>query len=301
MTGAGRPVRYGLLGTGYWAEHTHGAALHAHPDVELVGVWGRRPEAAEPLAARLGTRAYPSPDALFADCDAVAIAVPPDVQAPLAVRAAEAGCHLLLEKPVATTEDGARAVAEAVERTGVSAVVFFTLHFTRATGAWLAEATSRAATDGWTVGRAEWLSPVFAGSDSPYAASAWRRERGALWDIGPHALSVLMPVLGDVGSVRAVRGSGDTVHLILRHTNGTSSSAVLSHSVPAPGAGVSAEFRGAAGTATLPERGEQPADAFTRALNALAESVRTGVPHRCDVRFAQRVTEVLARAEADLD
>lgn len=291
-------TRFGLLGTGPWAGRTHGPALAAHDGVELTGAWGRRPEAAAALASELGTRAYDDADALLADCDAVAVALPPDVQAPLAVRAAEAGCHLLLDKPLATTPQGAREVSEAVTRTGVAAVVFFTLHFQATTGDWIAEQAARR--DSWTLGRADWLSPVFAGGDSPYTASPWRQDKGALWDTGPHALSVLLPVLGDTTEVHAASGTGDTVHLTLRHTNGTSSTATLSHSMPPAGAGVSAEFRGAPGGVTLPERDEHPATAFARAIDALTAAARTGRPHPCDVRFAEQVTTVLTEAEAAL-
>lgn len=293
-------MRFGLLGTGPWALKTHGPALAAHKDVELTGVWGRRAEAARHLADELGARAYDDVDALLTDCDAVAVALPPDVQAPLAVRAAAAGCHLLLDKPVATTPESARLVTEAVAAAGVASVVFFTLRFSEPTAGWIAE---QAATEGWLTGRADWLSPVFGGADSPYAASPWRQEKGALWDVGPHALSVLLPVLGKVespGSVRSGRGVGDTVHLILRHAGGASSTCTLSHSVPPAAAGVSAEVRGAAGTVRLPERDESPVDAFARAVDALTESVRTGAAHACDVRFAQQVTEILASAEAAL-
>ncbi|GAA2086507.1 Gfo/Idh/MocA family oxidoreductase [Streptomyces albiaxialis] len=292
-------MRFGLLGTGPWAERTHGPALAAHDDVELVGVWGRRTQAAEALAARLDTRAYADPDALFADCDAVAVALPPDVQAPLAVRAAQAGRHLLLDKPLATTVEGAREVTAAVERAGVASVVFFTLHFTASTADWLDEAR-RAGDGGWLLGRADWLSPVFADSDSPYAASPWRHDRGPLWDIGPHALSVLLPLLGPVAAVRGARGAGDTVHLLLRHEGGASSTATLSHTVPAAASGVAAEVRGPAGVASLPERDEGPAVAFGRAIDALLASASGGVPHPCDVRFAERITQTLTSAEATL-
>ncbi len=292
------PLRCGLLGTGPWARRTHGPALAEHAGTELVGVWGRRPEAAAELAGELGTRAYEDPAALFADVDAVALALPPDVQAPLAVRAAEAGCHLLLDKPVATAPAAAREVAEAVERAGVASVVFFTLHFGAGTAQWLRD---RAAEDGWQVGRADWLSPVFGGGHSPYAASPWRREKGALWDIGPHALSVLLPLLGEVAEVTAARGgAGDTVHLVLRHVSGASSTSTLSHSVDPAAAGVTAEVRGASGVAQLPERQEEPAVAFGRAVDALLEAVRTGRAHPCDARFAQTVTELLHRADAQL-
>ena len=94
-------LRFGLFGTGHWAAETHGAALHAHPEAELVGVWGRNPERAAMLAERYGVPAYADVDALIEACEAIAVALPPDIQADIAVRAASAGRHLLLDKPLA--------------------------------------------------------------------------------------------------------------------------------------------------------------------------------------------------------
>ena len=59
----------------------------------------------------------------------MAFAVPPDVQAALAVRAAEAGRHLLLEKPVATTLADAERLAAAVDRAGVRSQVVLTIRY----------------------------------------------------------------------------------------------------------------------------------------------------------------------------
>ena len=94
-------MRFGVLGTGFWARVVHAAALAAHPSAELVGVWGRDLAKAKAVGAEFDVPGYGDVDALLADVDAVAVALPPDVQAPLAVRAAEAGKHLLLEKPIA--------------------------------------------------------------------------------------------------------------------------------------------------------------------------------------------------------
>jgi predicted dehydrogenase len=288
-------MRIGLLGTGPWAVSTHAPALQAHPDVEFAGVWGRRPEAAKALAEQHGTAAYDDLDTLFDACDAVAVALPPDVQAPLAVRAAQAGKHLLLDKPVATTIGGARQVAQAASTAGVASVVFFTLRFAEETAGWIEEQRGR---EGWLIGRADWLSPVFADADSPYSASPWRREKGALWDVGPHALSMLLPVLGEVSHVDADHGPGDTVHLTLRHGSGALSSCTLSHTVPAAAAGITFELRGHPGIAVAPERDDAgPVPAFQRAVDTLIEAARTGAPHPCDAVFGQRVTEILSEAE----
>ena len=304
MTSAA-PMRVGLLGTGPWARSAHGPALAAHPAVEFAGVWGRRPEAAAEVAGLFGTRAYGDADALIADVDAVAIALPPALQAPLAVRAARAGRHLLLDKPLAATVEDARAVADAVDAAGVRSVVFFTLRFDEASARWIeaqAEA-GRGGADGrgagsWFTGRADWYGAVFSADASPFADSPWRREKGGLWDVGPHALSVLMPVLGDVTEVTAAHGPGDAVHLTLRHDSGASSTALLTLTAPPAAAGVAVEFRGTPGVAVYPEGLSGPATgALARALDALTD----GTPHACDARFGLRVTEILAAAEAALD
>ncbi|MGW2516936.1 Gfo/Idh/MocA family protein [Streptomyces sp. NPDC001617] len=293
-------MRIGLLGTGPWAGMAHAPALSEHAGLDFAGVWGRRPEAAKELADRFGTRAYDDADALFADVDAVAVALPPSVQADLAVRAARAGCHLLLDKPVATTVEQGRAVVAAVREAGVASVVFFTTRFQTEPAAWIAE---RAGVDDWFTAHAQWLGALFGQeSGSPFADSPWRQEKGALWDVGPHALSVLLPVLGDARRVTAAApGPRDTVHLVLDHVGGASSTLTLSLSAPPAAAGACVELRGAAGVALLPESSEGAVTALVHAADALLAAVETGEPHPCDAAFGLRVTEILAEAEARLE
>ncbi|MCX4672804.1 Gfo/Idh/MocA family oxidoreductase [Streptomyces sp. NBC_01381] len=289
-------LRMGLVGTGPWASSTHAPALAAHPDVELGGVWGRRPEAAAALASAHEVPAYAEVDELFAVSDAVAFAVPPDVQAPLAARAAAAGCHLLLDKPVATSVAAARDLAAAADAAGVASVVFFTLRFAAPTSDWVAR---QAATGGWFTGRAEWYGSFYAPDGSSPFDSPWRARRGGLWDVGPHALSMLVPLLGDVTAVTAAAGPADTVHLVLRHSGGASSTAALSLTAPAKASGVTVELRGEAGTTLMPSGGGS-LDAFRSAVDALVAAAGSGRPHACDVRFGLRVTEILADAEEQL-
>ncbi|MFJ8232191.1 Gfo/Idh/MocA family protein [Streptomyces sp. NPDC094448] len=298
-SGRGR-LRIGLVGAGPWAEETQAPALASHDEVVFAGIWARRPEAAQVLADTWDTTAYDGEEGLgnlLAACDAVAFAVPPDVQAPLVVRAARAGCHVLLDKPVATGVPEARAAADAVAAAGVASVVFCTLRFAPATRAWTVE---QSATGGWFTASARWLGslydPASDASDHRFAASPWRRERGGLWDLGPHVLSVLIPILGEVTEVAAFRGPEDTVHLALRHTSGASSTAALGLSAPPKAAGVHLELLGDQGPATLP-RWAGSVSAFHAAVDALVESVRTGRPDDCDIRFGLRLTEILAEAE----
>ncbi|MEV6115394.1 Gfo/Idh/MocA family oxidoreductase [Streptomyces sp. NPDC052109] len=290
-------MRIGLLGTGPWAQAAHAPALAGHTGAEFAGVWGRRPEAAKALAEQYGVPAYDDVDALLADVDAVAVALPPSVQVELALRAARAGRHLLLDKPLALSVAEGRAVVAAVERAGVASVVFFTARFQKEPEAWIEE---QAAVAGWFTARAQWLGAVFT-SDSPFAASPWRRERGALWDVGPHALSVLLPVLGDVRQiVAAAHGPADTVHLVLDHATGASSTLTLSLTAPPAAAGADVELRGESGVTLMPGSSEGAIPALARATDALLTAVRTGRPQACDAAFGLRVTEILATAEARL-
>ena len=73
-------MRFGLVGTGPWAELAHAPGLAAADGVELVGIWGRSLDRAQPLADSYGVAAYDDYAALLADVEAVAFAVPPAVQ-----------------------------------------------------------------------------------------------------------------------------------------------------------------------------------------------------------------------------
>lgn len=279
-------MRFGLLGTGHWAAEAHAPALVAAPDVTLAGVWGRSPEKAAQLAQRYCTRSYEDVDALLADVDAVAIALPPDVQAPLAVRAARAGKHLFLDKPVALTTAAADEVVDAVDAAGVRSVVFFTSRFKPAVVDFLRDAV---ATGGWAGARATMLGSLAGG---PYEASVWRQQYGGLWDVGPHALSILLPVLGPVVRVTAAAGPHQTTTVLLTHESGAVSTMALSLAAPPAASEWDVTFYGDAGWTSCPNEGEA-VDAAVAALAALAAGDAT-----CDVHFARDVVAVLAAASS---
>ena len=92
-------VRFGVAGTAYWAREVHVRGLKARSDVELVGIWGRNGEATRTLQTRRNPMLRHVREMLAA-VDAVSIPVAPEAQPALAGTAAEAGKHLLLEKPL---------------------------------------------------------------------------------------------------------------------------------------------------------------------------------------------------------
>lgn len=122
-------LRVGLVGAGPWATMFHAPALSGGDETELTAVWARRSEAAAELAAVHGAESVASFDELVERCDAIAFAVPPAVQAELAIRAVRAGRLLLLDKPIAGDVETAERLAEAVTEAGVGSVVLLTMRF----------------------------------------------------------------------------------------------------------------------------------------------------------------------------
>jgi predicted dehydrogenase len=292
-----RSLRFGLVGTGHWAQITHAPALASTDGIEFAGVWGRNADAAAGLAARYGVTAHHDLSAFLADIDAVAFAVPPGVQAPIGIRAASAGKHLLLEKPIAITTADADALASAVERAQVASVVFFTARFQADTRAWLAEVT---ATGGWAGGCAVWLGTAWQ-ADSPFN-TPWRRDKGALWDLGPHVISLLWAALGPVSSVTARAGLADVTHLVLRHESGVTSTATVTLSAAQNADFADLYLWGQAGRSAAPVEAPQPVTPLRTALTELAANARSGrVGHPCDVQFGREIGRVLAEAQRQID
>jgi predicted dehydrogenase len=293
---SGRTLRFGLVGTGYWARIVHAPALASTPGIELSAVWGRDPLAAGELAGVHGAAAHSDFGAFLADVDGVAFCVPPDVQSALALRAANAGKHLLLEKPVSTSEDGAAALAQAVDDAQVASVVFFTARFQPDVRAWLAEVASKT----WMGAGATWLGSAIAAS-SPFD-TPWRREKGGLWDLGPHAVSLLQASLGPVVSVTADAGLADISHLILHHESRATSTVTVTVSGPPQTDGLDLYLWGDLGRSIAPAQDTEPARALRVALTELADNARSGrVRHPCDARFGHEVTSVLAQAQRQID
>jgi predicted dehydrogenase len=291
-------LRVGLIGTGYWADETHAPGIAARDDLDFIGVWGRSIEKTAEFATRQQTTPYPTPDALFRHVDLVLFAVPPAIQAELAPAAAAAGCHLLLEKPIAMSPEAADRIAAACIGNDVRSIVNFSSLFGGISGEWMRDVVGSGSWDGGGVTILSDLRVV----DTPFSASPWRlRDNGSLWDVGPHALSMLIAALGPVVDVQSHHGRGDTFVLSLLHKRGAVSTATLSYSVPAGASNFTVEFWGDSGRVTVPST-SPTADvsrvgAIAPALGALIESIRTGEESRYDARFGAEIVRILSEAE----
>jgi predicted dehydrogenase len=288
-------ISVGLVGAGPWANMFHAPMLADASGLELSVVWARRPEAAAALAERFGAHPVGSFDELLARCDAVAFAVPPDVQATLAVRAADAGRHLLLEKPVATTLADAERLAAAVDRAGVRSQVVLTIRYRPEVRAFLATVVPESV----TYVRGSCVGPG-ALSGSPFA-TPWRQSSGAaLLDVGPHTFDLLDAVAGPVTEVRAaVRGEVTTASTVHRH--GAVGQVALSITTPDGPGGVTLDVVTDRGFVTMPSVPGDDAAVWRTITDEFAETVRTGEPHPLDVHHAlrlQRLLDAVARSAA---
>jgi predicted dehydrogenase len=290
-------MRFGLVGTGQWATRTHGPGLTAATGVELVGVWGRHPDRTAAIADDLGVAAYDDYAELLESVEAVAFAVPPRVQAAMALEAAAIGKHLLLDKPVADSLDDARALVEEAAEEGIASVVFLTQRFEPPMRTFFADLE---ATGGWKGGWSRMLAALDR-PGNPTANSAWRREQwGSLWDVGPHALSNLSAMLGPIGDLTAVGGADGLIHLVLTHESGATSTASITLAAPPAGTNFETGVWGESGTALLPERQTLAADALRLAAEELVVAAESGEPHPVDVAFGTRIVELLASAQQQL-
>jgi predicted dehydrogenase len=280
----------GLVGAGPWAATMHGPVLAAGPQTRLAAVWARRPEAAARLAARLGTHAAGSYRELLDGCEAVAFAVPPDVQAALAPRAAAAGKALLLEKPLALDLAGARALADAAREHGVVTQLVLTKRYHPGTRAFLAAAAAFAATGA----RACYLHGAFLGGPM---ATGWRLTRGALHDLGPHLLDLADAALGPVEHLRAAGDSRRWIELTCVHRGGAVSQLSLSGAVGLPRSRAGIELFGPAGTLALDFATLDHARCWPVLRAEFAAAVRSGLSPALDVHRGLYLQQLLDRAE----
>jgi predicted dehydrogenase len=118
---------YGVIGLGNWGE-LHARAIASTPGVRLAAICDTDRERAGAVSAQVGgVPTYADYHELLADpaVEAVSIVLPDSLHREAAIAAAGAGKHILIEKPLATTEQDALAIIDAAERSGVRLFVDF--------------------------------------------------------------------------------------------------------------------------------------------------------------------------------
>jgi predicted dehydrogenase len=192
------PLRVGVIGLG-WAGQQHIAAYAAHPDVELVGIAGLEEAARQELAEQFD---IPVAVAEWQELlestplDAVSVAVPTFLHAPIAIAALQRGIHVLSEKPIARTGAEAAEMVAAARAAGRVLQVAFNHRQRGDVRALAAEIDSGALGRIYHV-RAAWLRR----SGIP-ALGSWFTSRelaggGPLADIGVHMIDAVLDLMGE--------------------------------------------------------------------------------------------------------
>jgi predicted dehydrogenase len=273
----------------------HAPVLAAGPATRLAGVWSRTAAPAEALAAAHGVPAAPTFEALLDSCEAVAFAVPPAVQVPLAARAAAAGRPVLLEKPIADDLAGAERLAEAVAGAGVASLVVLSYRFSAAVEAFL-EAARRFDPLG---GRACFVSGAFLGG--PFA-TGWRLERGAVLDVGPHVFDLVDAALGPVVALRALGDVHGWVSVAMEHEGGAVSDVALCCRAAIEPSRTEVEVFGPSGTLSVDAREGVGPESFLEVARRFAAAAG-GDPTAAaglDVHRGLHLQRLVAEVEAQL-
>jgi predicted dehydrogenase len=122
----GNKVKVGVVGCGVVATAYYLPYLMHMDTVDLVAVCDLVEARTQACVRLFGAREqYQDYDTMIeqADIDAVLILTSPGTHAPFTLKAVEAGKHVLLQKPMATHMDDARAIARAVREAGVKALI----------------------------------------------------------------------------------------------------------------------------------------------------------------------------------
>ena len=112
-----KPVRVGVIGIGNMGWH-HARVLSLLRDAELVGVADPDPARGQLAVEQFGCRWFSDYAELLKEVEAVCIAVPTLLHHPVGMACFDAGVHVLIEKPIAATQDEASELIRAAKAAG---------------------------------------------------------------------------------------------------------------------------------------------------------------------------------------
>lgn len=196
-----RPLRVGLIGGGWIAEYDH---LPAFADSDRAAVVAlaepdetRRTELADAYQI---DRQYADGQELLTDAslDAVSICTPPNVHEEYFIAAAQAGLHILCEKPLTTDAASARRMAEAATDRDIVTLMGYVLRYHENLERLRQLVTNDLLGD---------VQRVFSLHHAPPATASWYTDPetaggGVVIDMLPHVLDFYFELFGDTPTVR---------------------------------------------------------------------------------------------------
>ncbi|MFO1326925.1 MAG: Gfo/Idh/MocA family oxidoreductase [Rubrivivax sp.] len=200
-----RPIRFALVGCGRISAN-HVDALYRHAGrADLVAVCDNRPQALSAAVERTGAEGFDSLDALLAgsDADIVVLATPSGLHPRQAMKAAQAGRHVLTEKPMATKWDEGMQMVRVCRDAGVK---LFVVKQNRLNPTLQ---LLKAAVDGGRFGAIHlatvnvfWTRPQSYYDDAPWRGR-WDLDGGAFLNQASHYVDMVDWLIGPVDSVHA--------------------------------------------------------------------------------------------------
>lgn len=271
-----KPVRMIVVGCGRLVREVHLPNLRAMQSVHVAGLVDPDRDSLDKAASlAAGADAYVDLDEALArtPCDAVLIASPSGLHAPMTLKALDAGIHVYLEKPVATDLEGARRLAAHPSANRVMVGFNYRFH------PLVREMRKIVRTGG--VGDAVCVRTLFSTTDTN--APAWKKIRaeggGALLDLTTHDVDLIRFVTGrEITSVSALitsrHAEGDTASLLLECEDG-----MTAQCVALSGCAESAQFdvSGEMGGASFERYRSSRVKVWGRRAGGLRERVRSAV------------------------
>ena len=253
---------FGIIGCGMISDF-HSAAIADIKNGKLVAVSSRKSENSQRLVERYNIQAYSDYNEMLSreDIDFVCICTPSGAHMEPAVAAAEAGKHVIIEKPLEITLERCDSIIESCEKANVRLCAIFNSRFSDASQL-VKETVSSGRLGQLTLGDAyvKWYR-----SQDYYDSGDWRGTMeldggGALMNQSIHAIDFLQYVMGPVESIQAFTDTlaheridvEDVAVAALRFKNGALG-VIEGTTAVYPGSLKKFEFSGTKGTIVLEE------------------------------------------------
>ncbi len=253
---------FGIIGCGMIANF-HARAIADLDDARLVACFNRTLPKAEKLASEFGCQAYSSLDEMLArdDLDVVTICTPSGAHLEPCVAAAQAGKHVIVEKPLDVTLERCDAMIQACEQAGVQLATIFPSRFHQSSKL-MKQAVEQGRFGRLALGDAfvKWFR-----TQEYYDSGAWRGTwaldgGGALMNQAIHSVDLLLWLMGPAVEVMAHAATlaherievEDVVTASVRFANGALG-VIEATTAGYPGSLKKIELTGSTGTAILEE------------------------------------------------
>ena len=282
---------FGIIGCGMISRF-HAKAIADIENAHLVGCWNRTPESADKLAEETDCKAYGTLEELLADSEIQVVTIGTASGAHLdpAVAAAEAGKHVIIEKPLEVTLERCDQIIQACEKNNVKLATIFPSRFHQSSQL-MKSAVESNKFGQLTMGDAyvKWYR-----TQEYYDSGAWRGTwemdgGGALMNQAIHSVDLLYWFMGPVKSIVAQTATlaherievEDVATASIQFENGALG-VIEATTAAFPGALKKIELHGSLGSATLEEEDisvwefAEPTDEDKQLLESMSNQTETG-------------------------